>query len=866
MRYPGNLSKCLIGALLCFYSLTAVSQQVGWQWQNPYLQGNDLNSIVMSGSVGWAVGALGTVMKTSNEGYDWEIVDLGTSENFNSIYMDVISGNGWIVGNKGLIFYTADGGETWQKQYSATTEDLFSVTAIEGDCPWICGNEVILRSYDHGENWEWISSIFQSRYFSISLKDCDEAWISGMQGLVINTTDGGATWQSHPTSTTNQLFCIDVVANGDYRACGYTGTIVRSSDGGTSWVKEHEQTFLYLYNVDTKGIGGPAYAVGGQGTILETLDGGTTWNQRVSGTYTYLNDVCFQALFHAVYVTGWYGIILRKEDQPDAEFEVMNETPLHFMQGMDFINESQGWAVGWEEISDGIVEGVIMHTADGGDNWEVQAILPDGMLAVDFINESEGWAVGNDGLIKHTVNGGQNWATQDSPIGGQLTSVFFFDENNGWIVSRDNWGEIIHTTNGGSSWTLQTEPSLNPLSDVFFINASKGWVVGMDSTIMRTEDGGQTWLKCHLEVSNNPYLRSVQFIDEMTGWAVGTQGFILKTEDGGKNWYDINTDFYELLQSVYFADPLNGWAVGDAGTILRSINGGNTWFRQYSGVERGFLTSVCFTDKLNGWIAGEGGTIKGTNNGGFWNEPGTFLRNRLKIPVADLNEARDTLLVDVLENRESGYYLSGVEVMIDSIIHPRASDLIICLTHDGITDTLVRNVSGEGTDFLWTRLVDGAPVMINYGDAPFSGIYRPYKSLSAFNGLDPDGEWILTVYDSQAGEEGSLKAWGIKPLFERPVAVDEPAGQSVEKKIRLSQNIPNPFTVLTTINWSSEISGFTTLKVFNIDGQEVATLVDRFLSVGDHSVEFNGSGLGAGVYYYKLQVGGYILAKKCIIL
>jgi hypothetical protein len=224
------------------------------------------------------------------------------------------------------------------------------------------------------------------------------------------------------------------------------------------------------------------------------------------------------------------------------------------------------------------------------------------------------------------------------------------------------------------------------------------------------------------------------------------------------------------------------------------------------------------------------------------------------------------LLVNVLENRESGYYLSGVEVMIDSIIHPRASDLIICLTHDGVTDTLVRNVSGEGADFLWARLVDGAPVMINYGDAPFSGIYRPYKPLSGFNGLDPDGEWILTVYDSQAGEEGSLRAWGIKPLFEKPVAVEEPAGQSVEQKIRLSQNIPNPFTVLTTISWSSEISGLTTLKVFNINGQEVATLVDKFLPKGEFSVDFNGSSFSPGVYYYKLQIGNYMLAKKCIIL
>jgi photosystem II stability/assembly factor-like uncharacterized protein len=110
----------------------------------------------MNGSIGWAVGAEGTVMKTTNEGFDWEMLDLGTSENFNCIYMDGVSGRGWIVGNNGIVFYTEDGGDSWVKQRSGTNEILYSVTAIEGDCPWICGNDIILKSHDHGETWEWI--------------------------------------------------------------------------------------------------------------------------------------------------------------------------------------------------------------------------------------------------------------------------------------------------------------------------------------------------------------------------------------------------------------------------------------------------------------------------------------------------------------------------------------------------------------------------------------------------------------------------------------------------------------------------------------------------------------------------------------
>jgi photosystem II stability/assembly factor-like uncharacterized protein/subtilisin-like proprotein convertase family protein len=865
MRIPGSFHTLRILALCCLIPSAATLQPLGWQWQNPYLQGNDLNSIVMNGSIGWAVGATGTVMKTTNEGFDWELVDLGTSENFNCIYIDGISGRGWIVGNNGLIFFTDNGGETWVKQRSGTTKKLYSVTAIEGNCPWISGDDLILKSSDHGDTWEWVACPFHSHFFSIDLKDCDEAWVSGQQGQVISTVDEGATWQSHPTAVNQNLFCIDIVANGDYRACGFGGKIIRSSDQGNTWISEFDQTFLYLNNVDTRGIGGPAYAVGGDGTILETLNGGSTWNKRSSGVFTYLNDVCFQAIMHGVYAVGWYGIILRKEEAPESEFEIMNETPVHFMQGIDFVDPNTGWAVGGKEVDENTVEGVIMGTTDGGQNWEVQKVLPDPMYAVDFLNESEGWAVGSNGAIRHTLNGGQTWASQTSPITGMITAVFFINANEGWIVSRDNWGEIAHTTNGGNTWTLQTEYSPNPLNDIFFINPETGWAVGMDTTLMRTNDGGQTWLNCDVDVYGNPYLRSVQFINESKGWAVGTGGAILMSDNGGVSWQQIHTGFSELLQSVCFTDPLNGWASGTEGMILRTIDGGYTWFRQYSGSER-YLTSVCFIDPLNGWVAGEGGMIKKTVNGGFWNEPGVFHNKWMNKPILDNQDTRDTVVVQVLDFRQSGYELTGLELMLDSVMHERVSDLEISLTHHNITATFVSLPAGPGANLLWLRLKDDATKQMLHGTAPFSGDYLPYSALNTFNGIDPDGEWILTIRDKQPGNTGVLKAWGIKPLFDRKVGIGELVPPVKPNVINFLQNIPNPFNRMTHISWASSRAGQTCLRIYDNQGRELQTLMDRYMPGGEHTFDLDGSTFSPGVYYLWLQVGEAVLTKKCIIM
>jgi subtilisin-like proprotein convertase family protein len=270
----------------------------------------------------------------------------------------------------------------------------------------------------------------------------------------------------------------------------------------------------------------------------------------------------------------------------------------------------------------------------------------------------------------------------------------------------------------------------------------------------------------------------------------------------------------------------------------------------------------------NGWISGEGGTIKHTKNGGFWNEPGTFLRNRLNLPINDLAETRDTLVFEIsgIKAKSSVYQLVGLEVMIDSIAHSRANDLEISLSHNGITKTLVNQVTGQGTDFLWTRFADDAKKTITNGVAPFSGKHKPYQPLTSFNGINPEGEWVLKVYDNKAGHTGTLNAWGIKPLYEKLISVGKPEAVATKPEIQLFQNVPNPFKGITEIRWISGINGVTSLKVYNISGQEIITLANKFMPKGEYSVEFDGSYLSAGVYYYQLKVGDRTLIKKCIVM
>ena len=89
---------------------------------------------------------------------------------------------------------------------------------------------------------------------------------------------------------------------------------------------------------------------------------------------------------------------------------------------------------------------------------------------------------------------------------------------------------------------------------------------------------------------------------------------------------------------------------------------------------------------------------------------------------------------------------------------------------------------------------------------------------------------------------------------------------NIPDKYSLSQNYPNPFNPTTKIKFDIPKQGLVSVKVYDVLGKEVATLVNEVKSAGSYNIDFNGTNLSSGVYFYRLESGTFIETKKMMLI
>jgi hypothetical protein len=111
-----------------------------------------------------------------------------------------------------------------------------------------------------------------------------------------------------------------------------------------------------------------------------------------------------------------------------------------------------------------------------------------------------------------------------------------------------------------------------------------------------------------------------------------------------------------------------------------------------------------------------------------------------------------------------------------------------------------------------------------------------------------------------AGATGTIsKMTGI------PVGINDPVSQ-IPSAYSLMQNYPNPFNPTTNITFALPTAGNVELKIYDITGKEVASLVNTYVNAGTHSVTFDAASYASGIYIYKITAGTFVDSKKMVLI
>ena len=267
-------------------------------------------------------------------------------------------------------------------------------------------------------------------------------WVVGGDGVVLSTTDAGATWTRH-VPTTFTLRGVWFTSAQEGWAVGHGGTVLHTLSAGSTWTQVTSSASsenlmdVYFANRDT------GWVVGAGGLILATTDRGVTWRRTLRGGVT-LNSVMFAGTTDG-WAVGDNGVVLGTHDRGVTWFIVQPFITGQALRSLWRTDEKTAVAVG--------AGGVVLRTS----------VTPD----------SVAWALGNAGSLN------------------QLEGVCLVDTLSGFAVGLNGTGTVLHTTNGGGTWAPQTASSQYRLRGVFFLDARRGWVVGDNGTIRHTTSAGE---------------------------------------------------------------------------------------------------------------------------------------------------------------------------------------------------------------------------------------------------------------------------------------------------------------------------------------------------------------------------------------
>jgi len=424
------------------------------------------------------------------------------------------------------------------------------------------------------------------------------------------------------------------------------------------------------------------------------------------------------------------------------------------------------------------------------------------------------------------VGGGDIWLIKTDAYGDTLWTKTFGggSDDGGYAVQQTiDGGYIItgytHSFGAGNNdvWLIKTNAS----GDLLWTKTFGGVYSESGRAVQQTTDGGyiitghtystnggdyDIWLIKTDASGDTLWTKTIGGIDRDFGYSVQ------QTSDGG----------YIISGNLDFANGVHG----DIWLIKTDAYGDTLWARTFGGAMR----NECYS-------------VQQTTDGGY-----IITGNTSRFPAASkdvwlikTNASGDTLWTKMFggEFVDKGYAVQQT-------------------TDGGYIITGYTNSFGAGNFDFWLIKTNASGDLL--WEKTFGGSNNDWGKAVQ---LTTDGGYIIIGYTTSFGA-GSSDIWLIKTTPD--ISDIEQNNSIIISDFSLHQNYPNPFNPNTRIKYQIPELSFVTLKVYDVLGNEVATLINEEKPVGSYEIEFDATTLPSGIYFYKLQAGSFVETRKMVLM
>lgn len=719
---------------------------------------------------------------------------------------------------------------------------------------------------------------------------------------LLKSTDGGVTWTNYtsglPSSTYFSRLKIRPNSSNQLLAALGSSGLYRTTNGGQSWTR------ILSGRVDDvvfSPSGDTAFAVGSGIGIRRSTDGGQTFatfgSNLPSGTRTHfdLSKSNPNIMYAAVYSSGqvniykstdyginwasitpttnfqnlagqaWYDLYCFVNPKNPNKVYVGTIDIFRSIDGINFTNITNGYNGGYVHVDQHYLffhptnENTFIVCNDGGmwrttNNGNTFTNLNQNLTLTQFYRIAA--SPFNPGRI---LGGTQDNGTQQTfsalnwsaAYGGDGGEVCFNPFNQNFILGETQNGGIFRTTNGGSSWS-QAQSGLNMSESVAWVapiiahpNVS-GTFFTARTSVYKTTNNGSSWTAISSPVNGTYPIREMAISKSNPNVMFASSGaLIFKSTNGGVNWTNVTTGLPNRTITSVYVHPSDENIVlltfSGFGTdkVYKSTNGGSSWVSidgplPDAPVNDLFIYTINPGKPNTYFVATDIGVFVTDDNGVSWTEIPSGIPNTV---IMHLDYSDSTKMLRAATHGR-GVYEAYIDFTIpveltafDASIDNKIVNIIWSTATE--TNNSHFEVERKLKNLEWEKIGE-------VGGAGTTTIPQTYLFKDDFSFKSYEGKILYRL--KQVDFDGTYE-------YSKIVSVDV---YFIPEKFAISQNYPNPFNPDTKISYSiPKGEGYqVTIKVYDLLGKEVATLVNEFKPTGNYQVDFNAAGLTSGIYFY----------------